>query len=185
MRSIILILLWLVAASVHTNPDAGQPRTVFGVRIGLTSNSQTEEFVAVRYNAYGQMREKKVLQRDDLIRVLSGYWPSPFNPDRTDYFAKYGIFGGVYEDSTTLEKIPYCPALDSLWKIKFSMYPFKGTNETGWAGGLYNPSGPQKNYLKKRYGVEHLDLEFFADTSFWNLLHDVTDSTWIENYRFL
>jgi len=180
----LFVAVWVVGTSV-TFPPGNEARVVFGVRIAMTSNSGMTSFVAFRYGSDGSLREKRSFNRDEFIKVLAGFWPSPYNPKRINYFEQENIFGGVYVNDTVLEKIPYCPVLDSLWKIRFSDYPFRGGSETGWSGGLYKPTLLQQKYISDRYGVKHIDQDYFVDTSFWKLLRDVSDSAWVANYRYL
>lgn len=183
MRWLAFVMLWWGFSAITPVPQVNGDRVVFGVRIAMSSNSQMTSFVALRYSPDGVLREKRNFTRDDFIRVLSGFWPSSFNPKRINYFEKENVFGGVYVNDTLLQKIPYCPAFDSLWKIRFSDYPFRGGNESGWSGGLYKPTLAQQQYLIDRYHIRHIDQDYFIDSNFWVLLRDVSDSAWIANYR--
>ena len=185
MRYIVLFLCWIIITSVQFTRKTVPIRVIFGVRIGMTNNSQLTEFIAVKYNEEGKVREKRVFGRDDFIRMISGFYPSPYNLKRINYFEQENILGGVFVDSLTREKIPYCPAMDSLWKIRFSTFPFRGGNEDGWSGGMYKPSANQLSYFQDRYNINQMDLDFVVDTNFWNLLRDVQDSTWVAAYRFM
>jgi hypothetical protein len=182
MRTAFLLICWVLATSVIL-PPSGENRIVFGVRIAMGSNSQMTSFIALRYSPDGILRGKQNFTKDDFIRVLSGYWPSPFNPKRINYFEQENVFGGVYVNDTFLQKVPYCPALDSLWKIRYSDYPFRGSTESGWSNGLYKPTAAQEKYLIDRYHIKHLDQDYFIDTNFWVLLRDVSDSAWVANYQ--
>lgn len=183
MRLLLIVAFWVVETSVLLPPSESTARIVFGVRIAMSSNSQLTSFVGLRYSQEGLLKEKRIFTRDDLIRVLSGYWPSPFNPKRINYFEQENVFGGVYVNDTFLEKVPYCPAIDSLWKVRFSDYPFNNGNGVGWSNGLYRPTTAQEKYLIDRYHIKHLDIDYFIDTNFWVLLRDVSDSAWRANYR--
>jgi len=181
MRIALIVICWVFATALLAPPK--ETRVVFGVRIAMGQNSQMTSFIAMRYGTDGSLREKKLFQQDEFIKVLSGYWPSPFNPKRINYFEQENIFGGVLVDSVLKKNYPYCPAFDSLWKIRFSDYPFRGSSETGWSLGMYKPSLKQEKFLADRYHIDHLDLDYVIDTNFWVLLRDVTDSMWIANYR--
>ena len=125
------------------------------------------------------------MDSETFIKIVSGYWPSEFNPERINYFELNNIDCGVYKDSITRKDVCYCAPLDSLWKIRFATYPFRGGPlEDGWTRVLHKPSSKQEVYLYERYGV-NVDTDFFRDTSFWMLMHDVTDSLWIGNYKSL
>lgn len=185
MRCIVLLACWVLGTAVISPPSGGGSRVVFGVRVSMGHNSQMTSFIALRYSTDGLLKEQKIFAKDEFIKVLSGFWPSPFNPQRINYFEREKVFGGVYVNDTLLEKIPYCPAFDSLWKIRYSIYPFRGVNEEGWSNGMYKPSPSQERYLIERYNIKHLDQDYFLDTNFWNLLRDVSDSAWIVNYHAL
>ncbi|MDH4474568.1 MAG: hypothetical protein QE487_18335 [Fluviicola sp.] len=185
MRYLVLCLFWVLGTAVVDPPPAEEGRIVFGVRISMTHSSQMTSFIAIRYNSEGALREKRIFSREDFIKVLSGFWPSPFNPKRINYFEQENVLGGVYVNDTFLEKIPYCPAFDSLWKIRYSDFPFRGGSEVGWSNGLYKPVLSQEKYLIDRYHIKHLDQDYFIDTNFWVLLRDISDSTWRANYRAL
>ena len=181
----ILILLLLFSFS-FSKVDQPSYRIVFGARISIGANSRVVSFVAMRYSNDGILRAKRVFtSKDEFIKVLSGYWPSPFNPGKIDYFKQNKIVGGVFVNDTIRAEIAYCPALDSLWKIRFSDWPYHGKNEAGWSLGRIRPSLKQEEYLAKRYNIKQLDFDYIVDTCFWKLLYDVTDSTWIENYKFI
>lgn len=185
MRYAVLFLLLLFSSSFS---EVEQPsyRIVFGARISTGANSSLVSFVAMRYSNDGVLRAKRVYtSKDEFIKVLSGYWPSPFNPGKIDYFKQNKIVGGVFVNDTIRAEIGYCPSLDSLWKIRFSDWPYHGRNEAGWSLNRTRPSLKQEEYLAKRYNIKHLDFDYIVDTNFWNLLYDVTDSTWIENYKFI
>jgi hypothetical protein len=159
---------------------------VFGARISTGSNSQMVSYIAMKYSEDGILRGTRVYtSKDEFIKVLSGYWPSPFNPNKIDYFKQNKVMGGVFVNDTIRAEVGYCPALDSLWKIRFSDWPYQGRNEPGWSLNRTRPSLKQEEYLVKRYNIKQFDFDYIVDTNFWNLLYDVTDSTWIENYKFI
>lgn len=159
---------------------------VFGAKISTGSNSVLVSFVAMKYSEDGILRAKRFYSsKDEFIKVLSGYWPSPFNPDKIDHFKANKVMGGVFVNDTIRVEIGYCPALDSLWKLRFSDWPYVGKNEAGWSLNKSRPSPKQEEYLAKRYNIKQFDFDYVVDTNFWKLLYDVTDSTWIENYKFI
>lgn len=177
------IIFWCVFSSVMFKKDEPQPRFAFGVRIAMSVNSELVNFIAMRYSADGYLREKRPMRRDDFIKVVSGFWPSPFNPNRVDLFKEHEIEGGVVEIEKTLVKAAYCPALDSLWKIRYSLFPFGNAQEPGWSQQMYRPSLTQEKYLADRYNIKQLDFEFISGDKFWLLLKDVTDPQWISDYK--
>ena len=184
MRFWLIVLCWVLGTALFAPPAEGG-RVVFGVRVAMGQNSEMTSFIAIRYSADGFLREQKTFRQDDFIKVLSGFWPSSFNPERINYFEQENVPGGVLTDSITKKNYPYCPAMDSLWKLRFSDYPFRGGNESGWSLGMYKPSLKQEKFLSDRYHIAHMDIDYFIDTNFWVLLRDVSDSAWVLNYRSL
>jgi hypothetical protein len=156
-------------------------RHSFGVRIGLTVDSQIVNFAGFIYND-GRLVTNQNLTKEDFIRFASGFWPSRFNPKRENFFEKYNVPGGLLTDSITGKKIPFCPTLDSLWKICYSDHPFRGSSEKGWSQELYKPSRKQFLYLDSVYGVKSISHDFFHDTMFWRLLQDIDTPNWKEHY---
>lgn len=181
-------ILFIVMIFSCSFSEVKQPasKVVFGVKISTGANSGLVSFVAMRYSDDGVLRAKRIYtSKDEFIKVLSGYWPSPFNPQKIDYFKENNVMGGVFVNDTIRIEVGYCPALDSLWKIRFSDWPYKGWNQAGWSLNKSRPSLKQEEYLSKRYNIKQLDFDYIVDTNFWNLLYDVTDSAWISNYKFI
>ncbi|HYG52329.1 MAG TPA: hypothetical protein VD905_15570 [Flavobacteriales bacterium] len=84
-----------------------------------------------------------------------------------------------------------CPLLAELWKLRYRSdirvknYMYKktlGPEYRGWAVDAFFPSVAQINYLKQRYGSDGLDNYIYGE-KLYQLLKDVQDSTWIENYK--
>jgi hypothetical protein len=179
---LVIVCFFLLSFS-GTKQQKQDMEPVFGVAFGY--NQMNEYYHLVAYQRIGEnLLNKRILRRDDFIYYFSGFYPSKYNPTRINYFDKYGIFGGVYVDSISNEKIPYCPSLDSLWKIRYSEYPALDASEHyGWSNDKLNPSPGQMEYLKNRYNIKGINNEYIMDKHFIQLLRDATDSLWIENYK--
>lgn len=157
-------------------------RTVFGVRVAYQSTGQMLTIVA--FFSDGTMQShRKTLSFKEFAHYASGDWPSIYNRNRIDLFELNGVLGGIFQDSITHEKLPYCFAMDSLWKLRFSYHPFNKGNDKGWSQDQFLPSPQQQKYLYNQYGMNHIDTQFFIDTSFWKLLRDVTNPEWVETYK--
>lgn len=175
-----LISIWLITASVIQQNRA---RPVFGVRVSIGANSQINHYVCYLDNGR-VLTNKRIYDEESFIKILSGEWPSPlYNPTRKNYFEEYNIEHGSYFDTVSYKTVYYCAPFDSLWKIRFATYPFQHNPEMGWSNKYHKPALKQEKYLYDRYGVASVDANFFLDTSFWMLLQDVQDSTWISSYR--
>jgi hypothetical protein len=180
----VLLVIWGMFVSIIPANSDPEPRAVFGVRVSIGANSMLTTFVCY-INTGRTLTHTRVCDEDTFIKIVSGHWPSIYNPKRENLFELNGLGCNVFEDSITLQKIPSCVPFDSLWKIRFSVYPFRTGNEIGWSNKYHKPSPAQEIYLTNRYGINHIDGDFFLDTSFWMLLKDVTDPDWIANYNSL
>jgi hypothetical protein len=185
-KQLLFILLCCICTiSVQKNREIPPDKICFGVRIAMGPNSQLTSFIALRYSGYGVLREKRSYNTTDFIKIISGEWPSNFNPEQQNLFVVEGINGGVYKNKQLQLTQTNCPVFDSLWKLRWSDYPFQNGKEKGWSKGLYKPSATQEIYLSQRYHFKQLDFEYIVDTNFWNLLRDVSDLNWIEAYKAL
>ncbi|MFT5778026.1 MAG: hypothetical protein ACI837_000974 [Crocinitomicaceae bacterium] len=176
---ILLLAVWLISVSVHKQSTV---KPVFGVKVSIGANSQMTTFACYLNNGR-VLTHKRIVDANTFVKIVSGFWPSIYNPQKENLFLQNGIDCSVIVDSTTFEKVPSCIPLDSLWKIRFSTYPFRGATDMGWSTKYHKPGPNQEIYLHERYGINHIDGDFFLDTSFWMLLNDVMDPLWIKNYK--
>lgn len=181
MSRIVVIIVWLLCSSVLYNVEM---KSVFGVRVSIGVNSSINTYVCFQHNGRSLIN-KRLFDEQSFIKIVSGYWPSIYNPKRINYFDKNNIGCGVAIDSITMKEYSYCEPFEELWKIRFATYPFQHNAEMGWSNKYHKPAPSQEKYLYDRYGVESVDANFFLDTSFWLLLQDVQDSTWIMSYKAL
>jgi hypothetical protein len=181
MRTVLIILTAFLFLSVQFKAEL---RTMFGIRVAPQATGEMLTIVAFFSDGLMQSN-RKILSRTEFIQFASGNWPSKYNRNRINLFELNDVAGGIYVDSVTNEKIPFCFALDDLWKLRYRHSPFKGESEEGWSQDDFLPSPQQQIYLHKNYGMEHINTRFFVDTNFWKILHDVGDLDWIDNYRNL
>lgn len=181
MRSLLFILTSILFLSVQFRAEL---RTVFGVRIAYQSTGQMVTLMAC-FTDGKMLTNRKILSTKEFIHYASGDWPSIYNRNRVDLFKLNEVAGGIYIDSITGEKIPFCFALEDLWKLRYSHSPLKGGKDEGWSQDDYMPSKQQQVFLKQEYGLENINTYFIIDTSFWKILRDVGDLDWIDKYQNL
>lgn len=175
----LFILVWLLSCSVLYVERA---RPVFGVKISIGPNSQTTSYVCYLDNGR-VLTQQRIVDRETFVKFVSGYWPSVYNPERQNLFKEHGIECDVFKDDLTRQTSVNCIPLDSLWKLRFACYPFRGNGELGWSNKYHKPSPGQEVYLAERYNVQHIDGDYFMDENFWRLLQDVMDPQWIAGYK--
>ena len=179
MLRICFLVFWILSSSIIFAPGV---HPVFGVKISIGVNSQITSYIC--YIDNGRVLTKgRIVDEETFVKIVSGYWPSIYNPNRIDYFKQNNINCAILTDSITQKPIVGCVPMDSLWKIRFTTYPFRTSGEMGWSNKYHKPSPGQEKYLYDRYGVRQVDADYFLDTSFWMLMQDVTDPNWIANYR--
>jgi hypothetical protein len=182
MKHLLLFLgTWFIFSSVIYKQSA---RTVFAVQVNMQTNSQMYTLYVFTDNGR-ILSNKKYLTKDDFVKFASGKWPSIYNPQRKNMLQENNILCGLIKDSITKKDVVYCSPLDSLWKLRYSDYPYNTGKERGWSSELYKPSSKQALFLRDNYGVKDIDFEFFIDTSFWKILRDVQNPDWIKMYRSL
>lgn len=183
MKLYPFLLIWIFCSSVFYPVQT--VRGVFGVRVSFSSNSQILTFACFIDNGR-TLTNKRLVSRDEFIKIASGHWPSIYNPKRLNYFEERNLTCGIVIDSFSFKESTYCVPFDSLWKLRFSIYPFReGSVEDGWSSKLYQPSSKQAIFLYNNYNVRNVDGDFFLDSNFWNLMSDLQDPVWIANYKSL
>ena len=172
-----------MSTSVHFNVAT---KTVFAVRVAPQATGEMITILAFFNNGHTNSY-KKVLTLKEFCFFASGTWPSIYNRNRINLFELNGVDGGVLIDEFSRKPTyPYCPAIDSLWKLRYDQYPYLGdARGDGWSHDKWVPGERQMNFITSQYGVGAMDTQYFADTSFWKILRDVVDTTWIENYRYM
>lgn len=109
------------------------------------------------------------LSLENFMYEFTANRPSKANPDTIDFMREYSI---NYK------------TLKSLWKIKYSEFPWHQKyekNNVGWAGKEQAPSAVQMIFLKQ-YGVEKFITEPIYGNNLIKLLQDMQNETWRTNY---
>ena len=100
MFRFILIYIWIISCSVIYQKQGGSvlgqstidndcdpplPRGVFGVRVSIGANSKICTYVCY-INNNRVLTKKKIVDRKSFIKIVSGEWPSIYNPKRINFF---------------------------------------------------------------------------------------------------
>ncbi len=179
MMRLLLFIIWIISSSVIWQTTS---RPVFGVRVSIGANSQITSYVCYLYNGR-TLNRKRIVDKASFVKIVTGHWPSIYNPQRIDLFKENNIDCALLTDSITMKKVVGCVPMDSLWKIRFSIFPFVHNSDIGWSNKYNKPSQGQEKYLSKRYGIDHIDGDYFLDTNFWKIMQDVVDPIWVNNYK--
>lgn len=175
-----LILLFFSFSS----SNSVRHNVTFGVKIGILPTGGLVQYAVIHYRG-----EKKIsiqpVSKHELVNIASGKWPVPKTRKFHDFFDEQGIYNLHEKDTTKDPPIDFNAAMDSLWKIRFVEHPFDGKYGKGWSQGDARPSLKQQEFIYNNYGVRGYDQDYFVDTSFFKLLHNVVDPEWIEYYKSL
>ena len=178
---LLLLAFWVISSSIVRLPEK---RPVFGVNVAIGANSTVTSFVCYLHNGY-TLSQKRIVDAKTFVKIVTGFWPSVYNPARKDFFKENDINCAILTDSITLKPVLGCVPIDSLWKIHFGTYPFTSNAEIGWSNKYHRPSPKQEQFLYNHYGIRQIDSDYFLDTNFWKIMHDVVDEKWIANYKSL
>lgn len=179
MRLLVFIMSgWILLSASSSNTV----KPAFGIQVTIGANSQLTTFVCYIDNGT-TLTQKKIVDRESFFKIVTGKWPSVFNPQRKNYFEENNVAIDIVKDSVTFKDVFVCPAIDSLWKLRFSTYPFVDNAGAGWSNKYFKPSPGQEKYLFDTYNVRQVDTDYFLGDNLWKILKDVTDKDWIENYK--
>ena len=182
-RLAIILFTWLFTTSIIYTPQT-EIRGVFGVKVSFQANAQLLTYVCYIYNGR-VLTNKRYLTQREFLYFASGTWPSIYNQERRNLFAEKCLPCGIFKDSISKEEVSQCIPLDSLWKLRFSTFPYRNSNESGWSAQMYKPSTSQAQFLYSTYAVKDVDADFFMDDNLWRLLQDVQKKDWVEQYKHL
>ena len=146
-------------------PEVRKARYSFAVCLIVGQNSSPVSFGIMRESP-DSSREMIFLTEDRFIRQISGYESSPANPDTINYLKEYQIDPKV---------------IDEIWKLRYPVYPFGNSKETGWGTEKGLPSERQFTILSG-FGVRKVN-DYFIGENLFRLLIKLTDPTWVAQYQ--
>lgn len=135
----------------------------------LPGSNLLERFVEIHINPDGSLKYT-YLTMDGFVNRAAGRERSAANSKGANYFANFGIKNpGIVGD---------------LWKLRYTEYPYHGSNEQGWSTNDSVPTLPSDAQMAilKKYGIYKISDYCFGLMAFM-LLHDMEDPAWIEKYK--
>ncbi|UKN02915.1 hypothetical protein K6119_05225 [Paracrocinitomix mangrovi] len=181
MKYILLLTAFLQLRSSYS-----QDKREFYFAIGLFTSAHSQLVTYAFITKLGDnIINAQVVRADRFMYTALGHWPNPqLNPERINLFEKYQVdscFLLMNESGTKVVGYYDRPFWD-LWKIRFYEHPFE-YDLMGWSKGQYSPSVPQKNFLRKEYGINNITLDYFYGDTLFKLLRDVQDPAWVDSYK--
>lgn len=185
LRSVVFFLALLVLPTGHGERSPTLANYTFGVSLTTGLNNQIFTLFTVK-EFEGRMIQADPMTREQFVLQAQGVVPSKANPNKENLFRKYEVDLCLPQSEDTVGKyVMDCPVFDNLWKLRFWDYPYllvEGQHPgKGWAEKREAPS-PRQMLLLTDYGILHLS-DIARGESAFRLLHDVGDSSWVDNYR--
>ena len=181
MKKNLVIIFLLILTKIYSQSDVGY---VFGVKIAPTWNGVVTYFETF-YNGHS-FSETTVLSKDDFVLRTCGYEYSPANPDTVNLYVKYKIEQGPVVKYTYQPVIMSYGILDSLWKLRFAVYPYQvnSPDTIGWTNNFSNPYVPthKQKQILAQLGMDTVQYIIFGD-NFFNLLRVMQDKNWVNHYK--
>lgn len=154
----------------------------FGLSLGTGAHSQIYSLFLVKEKGM-EILSTEPLSREQFVKQAQGRAPSKANPTGEDLFRTYGVEGCVHPDTSRF--VYDCDLFDELWKLRFWEYPFQpkqgAHHGRGWSERREGPS-PRQMLLLSDYGILYISGLARGENAF-RLLRDISDSTWVDNYR--
>lgn len=144
-------------------PEIRQSRYSFAICLISGANSKGVSYGIMRQNP-DSTHEVIFLTRSTFIRQVSANEKSRANPNKINYFDKYGVDAAV---------------LDQLWKLKLDKNPY--SDALGWGTKHGVPSKDQFIMLNE-FGIFKLRDYVFAD-ELWLFLQKVNNPVWVGQYQ--
>ena len=185
LRSVVFIFVLLVLPNGHGERSPALANYTFGVSLTTGLNNQIFTLFTVK-EFEGRVIQADPMTREQFVLQAQGVVPSKANPNKENLFRKYEVDLCLPQSEDTVGKyVSDCPVFDNLWKLRFWDYPYRLVEGQhpgkGWAEKREAPS-PRQMLLLTDYGILHLS-DIARGESAFRLLHDVGDSSWVDNYR--
>ena len=190
MRRSRVLFAALVGLLFPLGSGAGPARPLvanYTFGLSLSPGQNNELFTLFEVKEFeGKVIGAVPLTRNTFMLQAQGATPSKANPTGENLFAKFNIPLCLRlnwpEDRRPLAD---CEVFDSLWKLRYWENPYKPMEGQhpgkGWSEKRDAPSDRQLLLLTD-YGILYLNGMARGENVF-RLLHDVCDSSWVDNYR--
>jgi hypothetical protein len=192
VRKLALILLALIFPLTHQSENHHsviyyQAKSEFAITICPGPNNTLLNYSVV-VKSGGKVIKSTPLTEQNFFMQITGRMSSPANSKLKNILKEKVldtcdcVMDDLYNKYLGYNCIPF----DQLWKIRYKYDPrFHNMKELpenqGWAKENYCPGKLQFAYILDRYHIKTLN-EFIVGDDLYQLLKDVQDTVWIEQY---
>lgn len=155
----------------------------FGVKICNSPLGKIESFIIQRGRING-VAVNYSPEKSGFLNYAAGTWPLPYS-GRNKYLQQNGVDVFKVINPSTGDSVWHCPALDSMWKLRFQIHPMYSYKKDGWSNGVIKPSLKQQEFMYTNYKIRSFESSFFIDSNFYKILRDVMDEKWVNHYKSL
>lgn len=167
--------------------ESSPPVATYTFGLSLNTGFNNELFTVFVVKEFeGKTIGVEPMTREQFVLQAQGAVPSKANVEGVNLFKKYDVNACIFpDDAGGTRYLRDCDVLDQLWKLRFWEYPFllaEGQHPgKGWSENRAAPS-PRQLLLLQGYGMMYLN-DMARGEQVFHLLHDVCDSSWVDNYR--
>lgn len=204
MKRHILTLVFLFLLLGNSVKSQATLEFYLGFKIMPTAGTKVITFAIVGVDPTDNNKIDKIefISEDNFALYSKGLLWCKANPTKTNFFETYEIDCGIMLDDPKMKKgimvqdtmwdemKPLCLPIFDIWKLKYGVHPHYSSSSTtipdedkGWATTRYYPSYKQVQKLQE-YGVKNVD-DYFYGPKMYQLLKDMQDEAWVENYKSL
>jgi len=164
-KNFLFVLLLIISITLFSQ-EKKKAQYYFGICILDNGAGQMVRFGTVRVSLDGSKKITYSSKQNFLLKV-AGHMESRANPDKINNWKEYKV---------------NWKALDLLWKLKYSEYPYdRRDDKEGWANLTFGPSPGQLKFLSK-YGFKKSINDFIYGDNMYALLIDIQNPEWQYNY---
>ncbi len=165
-KASIVAVLFFIASNTSFSQKEDKSKYYLGFNLVQTMFGEMVHYGIARVFENGDVEVTYMTRRNFLLQI-TGQQYSKANPDKIDFFEKYGINYLI---------------VNNLWMLRYSEYPYRNRDmDMGWAQLPAKPSDAQMQILKQ-YGFENIDSFIYGDNAL-RLLKDMMSLEWVNNYK--
>ncbi|MCX7862322.1 MAG: hypothetical protein N2449_04945 [Bacteroidales bacterium] len=167
MKTLSIFAISVFAGTLLFAQQKGiEPGAYFAISL-QPSTSDVITFAIVELNEKGEVVNRIFLKRTDWLRQIVGIQESIANVEGKNLMKEAGV-----ENPDIVKE---------LWKLRYSEFPYRSSDEKGWASNPRKPSDEQMKMLN-RFGIFSLN-DFVVGEKLFELFKAMEDPGWVSEYQ--
>lgn len=186
-----LIILLLIGGTQLKAGDAGEfhaPTPMlaeYHFAVNLQPSANNARYTCAIVKVYeDKIIGTKFISSNQFVLQATGMVKSEANPTGENLIEKFEIDACIaFIDTIAGDYIVDCDPVSSLWKLRYEKDPTLTTSDPGYSNMPLRPSDGQMGMLSN-YGIRHITHFTYGEKAF-QLIHDLSDPTWVSQYKSL